>query len=65
MGMDIEKLATSAIEDVISKTDYISSYVNNGDKEPCWDGHLYAYSDTSKKNCYFKGRVAETVPEEE
>jgi hypothetical protein len=36
MGMDIEKLATSAIEDAISKTDYITPRVNSGDKEPCF-----------------------------
>lgn len=57
MGMDIEKLATSAIEDVIAKTDYITPYVNSGDKEPCWDGYLYAYTDTSKKNDFFIGKV--------
>ncbi len=57
MGMDIEKLATSAIEDAIAKTDYITPYVNNGDKEPCWDGYLYAYTDTSKKNEFFIGKV--------
>ena len=34
LGMDIEKLATSAIEDAIAKTDYVTPYVNNGDKEP-------------------------------
>lgn len=55
--MDIEKLATSAIEDVIARTDYITSYVNSGDKEPCWDGALYAYSDKSKKNEFFAGKV--------
>ena len=53
MGMDIEKLATSAIEDAIAKTDYITPYVNSGDKEPCWDGYFYAYTDTSKKNEFF------------
>lgn len=57
MGMDIEKLATSAIEDAISKTDYITPYVNSGDKEPCWDGYLYAYTNSSKKNKFFAGKV--------
>ena len=57
MGMDIEKLATSAIEDAIAKTDYITPYVNSGDKEPCWDGYFYAYTDTSKKNEFFIGKV--------
>lgn len=57
MGMDIEKLATSAIEDAIAKTDYVTPYVNSGDKEPCWDGYLYAYTDASKKNEFFAGKV--------
>lgn len=49
MGMDIEKLATSAVEDAISKTDYITPYINSADKQPFWDGYLCAYSDSSKK----------------
>ena len=57
MGMDIEKLATSAVEDAIAKTEYITPYVNSGDKEPCWDGYLYAYNDVSKKNEFFIGKV--------
>lgn len=57
MGMDIEKLATSALEDAIAKTDYITPYVNSGDKEPCWDGYFYAYTDTSKKNEFYIGKV--------
>lgn len=57
MGMDIEKLATSAIEDAIAKTDYITPYVNSRDKEPCWDGYFYAYTDTSKKNEFYIGKV--------
>lgn len=36
--MDLEKLATSAIEKEIAKTDLLSSFINSGDKEPCWDG---------------------------
>lgn len=55
--MDIEKLAVSAIEDVMSRTDYIAPYVNSGDREPCWDGNLYVYSDVSKKNEHYKGKV--------
>lgn len=57
MGADIEKLATSAIENAIAKTDYITPYVNSGDKVPCWDGYFYAYTDTSKKNEFFVGKA--------
>ena len=55
--MDIEKLATSAVEDAIAKTDFLSPFVNSGDKEPFWDGHIYAYSHESKEKEFFKGRA--------
>lgn len=41
--MDIEKLATSAVDESISKTDRLSSYINSKDKEPCWDGNIYIH----------------------
>ncbi|MBR2107489.1 MAG: hypothetical protein IJ937_09500 [Treponema sp.] len=55
--MDIEQLAVAEIKKVISRTDYIKSFINDGDKEPCWDGNLYVYSDISQKNEYYKGKV--------
>lgn len=50
--MDIEKLATSAVDAEISKTDRLSSYINSKDKEPCWDGPIYIHEDAlkTKKN---------------
>lgn len=50
--MDLEKIATSAIVLSISKTDTLSGFINNGDKEPCWDGNIYIHEDSkhSKKN---------------
>ena len=47
--MDIEKLATSAVEDSISRTDVLSPLINEGDKEPSWDGNIYIY-ENEKKN---------------
>ncbi len=55
--MDIERLAVSAVIDVIASTDYLSPFVNSGDKEPSWDGHIYAYSHISKSKKYSKGRA--------
>lgn len=50
--MDIENLGTSAVIDAIARTDLLSPFVNSGDKEPSWDGHIYAFSDKSKsKKC--------------
>ncbi len=46
--MDIEKLATAAIEASISKTDVLSPFINEGDKEPSWDGFIYIYESKSK-----------------
>jgi len=58
--MDIEKLATSAVDAEISKTDRLSSYINSKDKEPCWDGHIYIHEDSSKTKKNIK-RVATQV----
>lgn len=41
--MELEKIATSALEMSIGKTDRLSSFINNGDKEPCWDGNIYIH----------------------
>ena len=50
--MEIEKLATSAVQMSIAKTDKLSSYINSGDKEPCWDGNIYIHEgkNRTKKN---------------
>lgn len=47
--MDLEKLATSAVKDSISVTETMSPFVNEGDKEPVWDGNIYIFQDSSKK----------------
>lgn len=46
--MDIEKIATSAVETSISKTDRLSPFINSGDKEPAWDGNIYIHKDKKK-----------------
>lgn len=46
--MDLEKIATSAIVSEISKTDVLSGFISEGDKEPCWDGHIYIHEDSRK-----------------
>ena len=47
--MDLEKIATSAVTESISMTDTMSAFINDGDKEPVWDGHIYIFADKSKK----------------
>lgn len=46
--MDTEVIATSAFKLAISKTDLLSPFVNEKDKEPSWDGHIYIYTDKRK-----------------
>lgn len=41
--MDLERLAISEIEKSISKTERLTTFINSGDKEPCWDGHVYIH----------------------
>lgn len=55
--MDIENVAASTVKLAISKTDYLSPYVNDGDKEPSWDGHIYAFSESIKNKESFLGRA--------
>lgn len=57
--MDIESLATSAVERAIAQTDYLAPYINSKDKEPVWDGGIYAYHHASQyhSNDDLAGRV--------
>lgn len=55
--MEIEQLATSALIQAISKTDYLQPFINSGDKEPSWDGSIYAYDKQSKAKSNLLGRV--------
>lgn len=57
--MDIESLAISTIENEISKTDYLVSYIKSKDREPLWDGSIYVYSDVglNHKNEAWIGKV--------
>lgn len=47
--MDLEKIATATVAESISRTDTMSPFVNDGDKEPVWDGHIYIYANKQKK----------------
>ena len=40
--MNTEILATSAVKEAIASTDLLSPFINEGDKEPSWDGNIYA-----------------------
>lgn len=41
----IEEKALNHFKYFIEDSKAISQYLTDNDKEPCWDGHLYLYSD--------------------
>lgn len=59
--MDTEALAVAAIKTAIAKTDYLVDYIKDKDKEPMWDGSIYAYSSKRKSNADWKGKAAVQV----
>ena len=59
--MDIEKLATAAVTTYISKTDCLSPFISEGDKEPSWDGNIYLFGSSQKRKDDFIGRVSVQV----
>ena len=69
--MNTEVIATSYLKEIIATTDLLSpEYINEGDKEPSWDGHLYLYSNADKKKAgvkkipvQVKGTVKDSHPE--
>jgi len=50
--MEIEKIATGAVKSMIARTERLSNFINDGDKEPVWDGNVYIHEDAkrTKKN---------------
>lgn len=50
MAIDIEVVATSAVKKIIAKTDYLMPVIVDKDREPLWDGYIYAYGDKTKSN---------------
>lgn len=59
--MDIEKLATAAVTTYISKTDCLSPFISEGDKEPSWDGNIYLYKNKLKRKDDCIGKVSVQV----
>lgn len=55
--MDTETIATTAVKSRIAETERLSQYINERDKEPIWDGHIYAYHNKRKTNDNFIGRA--------
>lgn len=54
----IETLSISAVRDSITVSEFLQPFINDNDKEPSWDGHVYIYGNKSKKKSDFIGRIA-------
>lgn len=59
--MDTEALAVATVKLAIAKTDYLVDYIKDKEKEPMWDGSIYAYSSKNISNTNWKGKAAVQV----
>lgn len=53
----IEEKALNYLKSFIEDSKVISQFIDDNDKEPCWDGHLYLYSDGKRDKGHLRGRV--------
>lgn len=53
----IEEKALNYFKSFIEDSKVISQYLDENDKEPCWDGHLYLYSNGKRDKKNLLGRV--------
>ena len=53
----IEEKALNYLKSFIEDSKVISQFLADNDKEPCWDGHLYLYSDNIRDKEHLRGRV--------
>lgn len=53
----IEEKALNHFKTFIEDSKIISQYLDDNDKEPCWDGHLYLYADGIRDKEHLQGRV--------
>lgn len=53
----IEEKALNYLNSFIEDSRVISQFIDDNDKEPCWDGHLYLYSDGKRDKEHLRGRV--------
>lgn len=54
----IEQTAVNAVEDRVNLTRFLSSYLDNNDKTPSWDGTIYIF----KSNKKTKDNLTGTIP---
>ena len=56
-SLKIEKGAVKTLKDIIYFHDMMDEYINENDKEPCWDGSIIIYSDSDMKAEHILYRV--------
>lgn len=56
--MNIELLAVNKIEELVSGTGLLDPVISRGDREPSWDGFIYAYKNSHKRKSEMFGRAA-------
>lgn len=44
----VETLAVNAVKNSVAVCDLLGPFINDNDKEPSWDGHVYIYKDNHK-----------------
>ena len=54
---EIEVKALNCFKAFIEDSKVISPFLKEGDKEPCWDGHLYLYAEGGRDRDHLRGRV--------
>lgn len=58
---EIEERATNAIRTFFERSKVVSTFINDNDREPFWDGHLYLYDGQIRDKEHFRGRVPAQV----
>ena len=53
----IEEKALLCFKEYIVDSEVISQFIDENDKEPCWDGHIYLYSKPQKDKKHLIGRI--------
>ena len=53
----IEEKALLCFKEYIVDSEVISQFIDENDKEPCWDGHIYLYSEPQKDKKHLIGRI--------
>lgn len=57
----IEDRAVSEVIRYFETSKVVAAYINMGDREPFFDGHLYLYRDGKRDNEHYVGRVAAQI----